>query len=103
MTTATRTAAAKYRAGETFTCTKRQWLDVAWTEQSDPCGAEIKIHQYHWCAQVCPKCLANYFVGAGSDMGLYLDYAGFYPADTAARVRANIAANGGQYIPEFKR
>ena len=101
--TATRTAAAKYRVGETFTCTKRRWLDIQWTEQSEPCGAEIVIHQYHWCAQVCPKCLANYFVGAGSDMGLYMDTAGYYPADTAAQVRANIAGNGGQYIPTFGR
>ena len=102
MSTATRIAAGQYRAGETFTCTKRTPLDIQWTEWSDPCGTEIKIHQYHWCAQVCPKCLANYFT-SGSDMGLYLDTAGFYPPDTAARVRANIAANGGQYIPEFKR
>ena len=77
--TATRTAAAQYRVGETFTCIKRRWLDIAWTEQSEPCGAEIVIHQYHWCAQICPKCLANYFVGFGSDMGLYLDTAGFLP------------------------
>ena len=98
----TRTAVAQYRAGETFTCIKRTPLDIQWTEFSDPCGTEIRIHGYHWCAQVCPKCLANYHVGFGTDYGLYLDTAGYYPDDTAARVRANITANGGQYIPEFK-
>ena len=104
MTAAARTdAAAQYRVGETFACTKRQWLDIAWTEQSEPCGAEIVIHQYHWCAQVCPKCLANYFIGFGTDMSLYPDRAGFYTPEIAARVRANIAANGGQYVPTFKR
>ena len=100
MTTTTRTPAGKYRAGETFTCTKRTPLNIEWTEFSEPCGTEIRIHGYHWCAQVCPKCLANYFCSA--DNNLYQDNAGYYPADTAARVRANIAANGGQYIPEFK-
>jgi hypothetical protein len=96
-----REAVAQYKPGETFTCVKREWLDIAWTQQGEPCGAEIVIHGYHWCAQVCPKCLTNYHIGYGTDMGLYQDFAGFYPADTAARVRAEIAANGGQYVPKF--
>jgi hypothetical protein len=96
-----RTPVAQYKPGETFTCTKRQFDPTQPDGIGEACGAEVKIHGYHWCAQVCPKCLANYHIGFGTDMGLYLDYAGFYPADTAARVRANIAGNGGQYVPTF--
>jgi hypothetical protein len=38
-----------------------------------------------------------------ADNGIYPDFGAFYPADTAARIRANIARNGGQYVPEFTR
>ena len=97
-----RTAVAQYKPDETFTCTKRGFDPSQPDGLGAPCGTAVRIHGYHWCAQVCPKCLANYFMSSGLDMGLYLDH-GFYPADTAARVRANIAANGGQYIPTFNR
>lgn len=100
----------QYKPGETFACIKRQFAGEVFTEGkgwetkvSEPCGATIRIHDYHWCAQVCPKCLANYHVGHGTDMGLYLDTAGFYPPDTARLVRAAIGANGGQYVPTFVR
>lgn len=96
-----RTPVATYRPGQAFTCAKRTH-DPRTDTLSEPCGATIVIHGYHWCAQVCPVCLANYFIGYGADMGLYQDH-GFYPADVAARVRATIAANGGQYIPGFSR
>jgi hypothetical protein len=98
-----RTAVAQYRPGETFACTKAQFKPGAANGIGDACGATIRIHGYHWCAQVCPKCLANYWCGSGADYGIYPDFGSYYPADTAARVRANIAANGGQYIPTFGR
>jgi hypothetical protein len=92
---------AKYVPGETFKCTKTKPLNVEYTEFSDPCGAEILIHGWWWCAQVCPVCLQNYHVG-GTPMMLFEDVAGYYPDDVAARVRAQIAENGGQYVPRFK-
>lgn len=107
-----RVAVAQYRPGETFTCTRRQFDPRLADEQrargeqpeglSDPCGATIVMHGYHWCAQVCPKCLACYNVGYATDMGIYPD-CGWFDAQTAVRVRENIARNGGQYIPEFNR
>lgn len=107
-----RQSVAQYKPGDTFTCTRRQFDPRVADEQrargeqpdglSDPCGTTVLMHGYHWCAQVCPKCLACYFVGTGLDMGVYLDH-GWFDAPTAARVRVNIAANGGQYVPEFKR
>ncbi len=98
-----RTAAAQYKPGEIFTCTKRQFDPAQPDGIGEACGTEIRIHGYHWCAQVCPKCLANYWCGSGTDFGLYADFGSFYPSDTAARIRANIASNGGQYIPTFNR
>ena len=97
-----RIAAGQYKPGETFTCTKRQFDPTQQDGLGAACGTEIRMHGFHWCAQVCPKCLANYFMSSGTDMGVYLDH-GFYPGDVAARVRANIAGNGGQYIPTFSR
>lgn len=94
---------ATYRVGETFKCVKRPIIGAGEVlEFGEPCGADIVIHKFHWCAQICPVCLANYHIGHGTDSGLYLDTAGFYPPETAARVRAEIAANGGQHIPQFK-
>lgn len=94
---------ARYRVGETFTCVRRPVTEIgAELTFGEPCGAEITIHRFWWCAQVCPVCLANYHVGGGSMMELFLDTAGFYPPDTARRVRDAIARNGGQYVPEFR-
>lgn len=95
-----RQAVAKYAAGQTFACVKMRNVNIDGSGGT-VCGAEIRIHGFHWCAQVCPVCLANYFTGHGTDYGLYLDTAGFYPADIAARVRQNIVDNGGQYVPTF--
>ena len=97
-----RQAVATYKPGESFTCTKRPFEPGQPGALGDACGTIVVMHGYHWCAQVCPKCLANYFVGSGGDMGVYLDH-GWFDAPTAARVRARIAANGGQYVPEFSR
>lgn len=102
---------AIYRPGQTFSCVKRPFLsaetfdpDSGWaTMLGEPCGAEIVMHGYHWCAQVCPVCLANYRTGFGADMSLYLDTAGYYPPETERLVRASIAENGGQYVPRFDR
>lgn len=90
----------KYEPGQSFKCFKRPMISVA-GETGPECGAEIVMHGYWWCAQVCPKCLANYFTGGPNKTLMGLDTAGFYPTDVAERVRATIAANGGQYVPEF--
>lgn len=73
---------------------------VAPMDRNEQCGAEIVLHGIHWCAEVCPKCLANYRHGSGDDYGLHTDL-GFYPADMQASIRANIAKHGGRYIPHF--
>jgi hypothetical protein len=96
----------RYVPGQTFTCFKRPIISVE-GEQGPECGAEIVMHGYWWCAQVCPKCLANYFTSRGYHGHrtyrtlIGLDTAGFYPPETAASVREGIAANGGQYVPQF--
>ena len=109
-----REAVAQYKPGESFTCTRRQFDPRLADEQrargeqpeglSGPCGTTVIMHGYHWCQQVCPSpsCLAVYFVGTGLDMGVYLDH-GWFDAPTAANIRAYIAANGVQYVPEFTR
>lgn len=96
-----------YKAGESFACTKRKILgerfdpEQGWiTDLSEPCSTEIAMHKYWWCGQVCPKCLATYHTGYGADERLRPSH-GYYPPDTAERIRANIAANGGQYVPTF--
>ena len=65
------------------------------------CGAVIPLHGYHWVHEVCPKCLANYFYGWGSDTGLYPDFGATYDAATRTRVVENIQRNAGRYIPTF--
>lgn len=90
----------RYRPGESFQCFKRPLISIE-GEKGPECGAEIVMHGFWWCAQVCPKCLANYFLSGASQQVVGLDTAGFYPADTAARVRETIAAHGGQYVPQF--
>ncbi|MFD6934691.1 hypothetical protein ACFWAP_00850 [Streptomyces goshikiensis] len=90
----------RYRVGVSFSCVKRPMLSDA-GDWGPECGAEIVMHKFWWCAQVCPKCLANYFCGGQDKNFMHLDRAGFYPADVAARVRAGIAANGGQHVPSF--
>lgn len=90
----------KYVPGESFQCFKRPLLSIE-GERGPECGAQILMHGFWWCAQVCPKCLANYFLGGASQRLVGLDTAGFYSAETAARVREIIAAHGGQYVPQF--
>ena len=90
----------RYEPGKAFKCFKRPINSIE-GERGQECGAEIVMHGYWWCAQVCPECLANYFLGGTSQRLVGLDTAGFYPADTAQRVRETIAANGGQYVPQF--
>lgn len=90
----------RYVPGETFKCFKRPIISPD-GERGPECGAEIVMHGYWWCAQVCPTCLADYHVSGASKQLIGLDTAGFYPADTAKRVRETIAANGGQYVPQF--
>lgn len=90
----------QYVPGETFKCFKRPMTSVE-SDRGPECGAEIVMHGFWWCAQVCPTCLANYFLGGASTSLVGLDTAGFYPADTAAAVRKTIADNGGQYVPQF--
>jgi hypothetical protein len=89
-----------YAPGQSFACFKRPLLSPD-GETGPECGAEIVMHGYWWCAQVCPKCLANYFLHGAGRRHVGLDTAGFYPPETAAHVRAGIAANGGQYVPQF--
>jgi hypothetical protein len=91
----------QYVPGETFRCFKRPMTSVE-GDRGPECGAEIVMHGFWWCAQVCPMCLANYFTTrSGGPTLIGLDTAGFYPADTAAAVRETIAANCGQYVPQF--
>jgi hypothetical protein len=90
----------RYVPGESFKCFKRPIISPD-GETGPECGAEIVMHGFWWCAQVCPKCLANYFTSGASRSLVGLDTAGFYPPDTAKRVREGIAANGGQYVPQF--
>lgn len=90
----------RYVPGESFKCFKRKMISVE-GELGPECGAEIVMHGYHWCAQVCPTCLANYFPSFGTNPVMRLDH-GFYPPADAAKVRATIAANGGQYVPQFR-
>ncbi|MBA2951417.1 hypothetical protein [Streptomyces himalayensis] len=90
----------RYVPGASFACFKRPIISPD-GETGPECGAEIVMHGFWWCAQVCPSCLANYFTSGASSQHMGLDTAGFYPADTAARVRETIAANGGQYVPQF--
>jgi len=75
----------QYRPGGSFKCFKRPLISIEGGKGPE-CGAEVLMHGFWWCAQVCPKCL---------------DTAGFYPSETAQRVRETIAANGGQYVPQF--
>lgn len=90
----------KYEPGKSFQCFKRPMISIE-GDRGPECGAEVLMHGYWWCAQVCPACLANYFTSGASRQLMGLDTAGFYPADTAAAVRKEIAANGGQYVPQF--
>lgn len=90
----------KYVPGESFQCFKRPILSPD-GERGPECGADVVMHGYWWCAQVCPTCLANYFTAGASKTVIGLDTAGFYPPDMAKRVREAIAANGGQYVPQF--
>lgn len=96
-----RESVATYRAGETFTCTRRAFDPTKADAVGDACGATVRMHDAFWCAQVCPSCLAIYWAGHGLDTGVYPDFGAFYPADTAVKIRASIAANGGQYVPTF--
>jgi hypothetical protein len=90
----------RYVPGESFKCFKRPIVSLD-GETGPECGAEIQMHGFWWCAQVCPACLANYFTTGASRQMMGLDTAGFYPTDTAVAVRKTIAANNGQYVPQF--
>lgn len=76
-----------YRAGNTFSCFKGE------------CDAEIAMHGYFWCSQVCPKCLAIYRASSGVQQVIVPDFSAWF--DDKDSVRANIANNGGQYVPTF--
>jgi hypothetical protein len=88
---------AHYRAGETFRCVKRE-IDISGNGVGPECGADVLMHGYHWCAQVCPKCLAIYRDNRGE---IVRDFAAFWDGATRLRVVDNIARHGGQYVPEF--
>ena len=84
----------RYIPGESFKCFKRPTISPD-GEMGPACGADIVMHGYWWCAQVCPACLANYCTTHSGDPALVgLDTAGFYPSDLARKVREEIAANG---------
>lgn len=89
-----------YRPGAVFRCWERTMANVQGGSGPE-CAAEIRIHGYWWCAQICPKCLANYWASGASRMTLRLDTAGFFTSDSEALVRRIIAENGGQYVPRF--
>jgi hypothetical protein len=91
-------AVAAYRPGGTFRCVRVRHDPVTDT-LSGPCGAQVRMHGCWWCPQVCPACLAPYDHGFGADDGLYPHH-GWYDSAAAGRIRANIEANGGQYVPE---
>jgi hypothetical protein len=80
--------AATYQPGATFTCTR---LVCGW-----PCGAVIRMHRRPALAQICPVCIACY--GRAPDGKLYPSRGWFDPT-TTLRLRAAIAAVGGQYRP----
>jgi hypothetical protein len=93
------TAVTQYRAGETFACIKHEFDPTQPNGvAAEPCGAEIVMHGYHWCAQVCPRCLAIYHDTRGE---IRTDFGAFWDATTRQAIVANIASNGGQYIPTF--
>lgn len=89
----------QYAPGKTFKCAKRPLISVD-GDLGPECGAEVLMHGFHWCAQVCPKCLTNYYA-SGASRQYVTPSGGYYPPDVAERVRATIAANGGQYVPQF--
>lgn len=90
-----------YKAGSKFTCFRRPVVSIDGNDVGDPCGTEVVMHGYWWCAQVCPKCLANYWVSGGTTQRIGYDPGAFYPEDTARAVRQIIADNNGQYVPTF--
>ena len=90
-----------YVPGKSFECFKRLVVSVDGNELGEPCGTVIVMHGYWWCAQVCPKCLANYWVGGTTSRRIGYDPGAFYPAETARAVRQIIADNNGQYVPTF--
>jgi hypothetical protein len=94
------TAVTRYKPGDTFASTWQLFDPVTGT-LGPPCGAEIRMHGYFWCPQICPQCLASYFKGYGADDSIYPSQ-GWFDADAARRVKANIDRNNGQYIPEFE-
>ena len=96
-----RTPVAK-RGDASFACT-RTWLQPGepLDRTGEPCGTTVPLHGLHWVHEVCPKCLACYAYGFGADDGLYPDFGAAFDAATRARVVANVARNGGRYVPEF--
>jgi hypothetical protein len=92
------TIVTKYRAGATFTCIKRAFDPTRIDGIGEACGAEIVMHGYHWCAQVCPKCLAIYHDSRGD---IRTDFGAFWDSKTRQAIEADIARNGGQYVQTF--
>lgn len=76
-----------YRVGNVFSCFKGE------------CGTDIVMHGYFWCPQVCPSCLAIYWAPNGVGQVILPDFSAWF--DDKESVRANIASNGGQYVPTF--
>lgn len=64
------------------------------------CGAKVWLHGAHWVAEVCPNCLQTFRWGSGADYNIYPD-CGYFTPEGQKRIRANIAKNGGRYVPEF--
>lgn len=93
----TKTNGTKYRAGDTFTCWRASY-DPRTDEVGEPCGADVRMHGYHWVQQICPQCLQTYRVTTGNDVVVM---PGYWPADTRQRIEDNIKRNGGQYVPSF--
>lgn len=62
------------------------------------CGTAFETHDYFWCHQVCPSCLQPHFIEKDGRVTTY----GFFDHTTQIKLRAQIAADGGRYIPRFK-
>jgi hypothetical protein len=63
------------------------------------CGTTFELHSYHWCHQVCPSCLTPHWIDQDGTMRVD----GVFDLATREHVRANIAGNGGRYVPTFER
>jgi hypothetical protein len=92
-----------YIPGETFTCWARAFDPAKPGGVGEPCGATVAMHDFWWCSQTCPTCLAIYHEHhdtTGRSVLELVSGAWWHERD---KIRANIARHGGQYVPEFTR